>query len=225
MSSITQNAPSSVRNATYSVNVYDVSSGVWKRYSKAGTESMPYANHLSVYELSDYSTAKGKLYSKRIITDTKTMNQWNSYRSAMGCALAISSGYRSVAHNYAIGGAGESQHSAGKAIDMVPYNGDTSLSTMYNTALSHWSWVENDHSSHVHGDARDTSSGYPTVQRGSLNVYVATCQDALTYRGYATSIDGVFGTNTESTVKSYQSAHGLSVDGVVGPNTWNSLMP
>ncbi|MBV9784094.1 MAG: peptidoglycan-binding protein [Acidisphaera sp.] len=41
--------------------------------------------------------------------------------------------------------------------------------------------------------------------------------------GGADDIDGVFGPNTESAVKSFQQADGLTVDGVVGPQTWAAL--
>ena len=38
------------------------------------------------------------------------------------------------------------------------------------------------------------------------------------------SIDGIFGKNTESAVKNYQSKHGLNSDGIVGANTWKVLL-
>ncbi|MGH2831236.1 MAG: peptidoglycan-binding domain-containing protein [Solirubrobacteraceae bacterium] len=37
------------------------------------------------------------------------------------------------------------------------------------------------------------------------------------------SVDGTFGPETETAVRSYQDKHGLDVDGVVGPATWDSL--
>lgn len=36
--------------------------------------------------------------------------------------------------------------------------------------------------------------------------------------------DGVFGAGTESSVRAYQGAHGLSVDGIVGAKTWSRLL-
>lgn len=35
--------------------------------------------------------------------------------------------------------------------------------------------------------------------------------------------DGVFGTQTESAVRAYQSSRGLAADGIAGPNTWGAL--
>ncbi|MDF5717112.1 MAG: peptidoglycan-binding domain-containing protein [Rhizonema sp. NSF051] len=36
-------------------------------------------------------------------------------------------------------------------------------------------------------------------------------------------VDGIFGPETEDTVKTFQQNHNLSVDGVVGPKTWAAL--
>jgi lysozyme len=35
--------------------------------------------------------------------------------------------------------------------------------------------------------------------------------------------DGIFGPNTEASVKKWQKAHGLSADGIVGPKTWAKM--
>lgn len=37
------------------------------------------------------------------------------------------------------------------------------------------------------------------------------------------SVDGWFGSNTDSAVRSFQSKNGLPVDGIIGANTWNTL--
>lgn len=54
---------------------------------------------------------------------------------------------------------------------------------------------------------------------------MCVAQDALTTLGYNTGgLDGVFGANTENSVRSYQRRKGLSVDGIIGPITWRNLM-
>jgi hypothetical protein len=221
-------------NTTFSVNIFNTNTGLWERYSLKGSDAMPHAQHLSVYELADYSSDLDKLYTTHIFTDLKTLNQWNNYRNALGLAISITRAYCCVQHNKDLANrypgqvAKYSQHMAGKAFDMVPYNGDTTLSHMYNLALSYWTFVESDYSTHVHGDARDAGSPYyPIVQYGSQNVYVATCQDALYYRGYLanTDIDGIFGNITQTAVKKFQSDYGLISDGIVGSQTWDALLP
>ena len=64
----------------------------------------------------------------------------------------------------------------------------------------------------------------PTLRQGSAGAAVCRLQRALTAAlGTALAIDGSFGPNTETAVRSYQSARGLGVDGVVGPATWTAL--
>jgi len=61
---------------------------------------------------------------------------------------------------------------------------------------------------------------YPgtAIKRGSQGKNVERIQRALSL-----TVDGIFGTKTESAVKAYQKRHGLAVDGIVGPKTWNML--
>jgi peptidoglycan hydrolase-like protein with peptidoglycan-binding domain len=65
----------------------------------------------------------------------------------------------------------------------------------------------------------------PTLQNGSTGSDVKRLQRILVelklldYSG----IDGSFGPQTESSVKSFQQSSGLTVDGIVGPQTWQAL--
>lgn len=40
---------------------------------------------------------------------------------------------------------------------------------------------------------------------------------------YSGRVDGIFGAYTESAVRAFQEAKGLTVDGVIGPETWSAL--
>ena len=62
-----------------------------------------------------------------------------------------------------------------------------------------------------------------TIRRGDTGSDVTLCQRDLNLHGYACSVDGIFGSGTESQVKAFQSASGLTADGIVGPNTWSAL--
>lgn len=64
---------------------------------------------------------------------------------------------------------------------------------------------------------------YPkkALKRGDRGRDVEAVQRALGFKNGA--IDGIFGQNTERSVRNYQSRHKLSVDGIVGRNTWNTL--
>lgn len=63
-----------------------------------------------------------------------------------------------------------------------------------------------------------------TTQTGSKGDAVVALQRQLNAHGSNLATDGDFGPATNSAVRSFQSAHGLSVDGVAGPNTWNALI-
>jgi hypothetical protein len=54
-----------------------------------------------------------------------------------------------------------------------------------------------------------------TLKKGSKGESVKTLQEFLKI-----TVDGDFGSKTESAVKSYQKKNGLVVDGTVGPKTW-----
>jgi N-acetyl-anhydromuramyl-L-alanine amidase AmpD len=63
-----------------------------------------------------------------------------------------------------------------------------------------------------------------TVRQGDTNEAVKALQQQLTSQGYSTTIDGVFGSGTNTTVRAFQANRALTVDGVVGLNTWNHAM-
>ncbi len=62
-----------------------------------------------------------------------------------------------------------------------------------------------------------------TIKRGSTGSDVSLCQTDLTQHGFTCEADGIFGPNTETQVKAFQSSCGLVADGIVGPNTWAAL--
>ena len=63
-----------------------------------------------------------------------------------------------------------------------------------------------------------------TVRNGSSGEAVRGAQSQLRAHGYGVTVDGFFGTQTETAVRSFQSSRGLGVDGVVGPFTWQHLV-
>ena len=76
-------------------------------------------------------------------------------------------------------------------------------------------------------DVYSSNSGYPyipTKRRGDTGIWVYLVQDSLVYHGYQLTVDGIFGSQTETVVKQFQTAHGLVADGIVGKATWRELM-
>lgn len=65
---------------------------------------------------------------------------------------------------------------------------------------------------------------WPLLQNGSSGTNVYSLQYLLLNKGYSVSVDGMFGSGTESAVKSFQSSNALTADGIVGANTWSKLV-
>jgi peptidoglycan hydrolase-like protein with peptidoglycan-binding domain len=51
---------------------------------------------------------------------------------------------------------------------------------------------------------------------------VAAWQGQATARGFAVTVDGVYGSASKQACMALQRALGLSVDGIVGPKTWTA---
>ena len=71
---------------------------------------------------------------------------------------------------------------------------------------------------------RDNLSNYPLLRQGSNNNFVFLLQFILNQNGANLNVDGIFGSQTLSAVRTFQQNNGLSVDGIVGPNTWKTLL-
>ena len=127
----------------------------------------------------------------------------------------------------------QSQHYAGTAFDVGQNIKNAGRTILRNSAINAmiWSYVEPVSLSPtwVHFDKRFgapacSTGGYPIIKQGSRGNYVCIAQDNLNTLGYRTGgLDGVFGTQTNTAVRNYQKAKGLSVDGIIGCNTWRSL--
>ena len=64
----------------------------------------------------------------------------------------------------------------------------------------------------------------PNLRKGSTDPAVRDLQEALKALGHDPGpIDGVFGTTTETAVKAFQQARGITADGIVGKVTWINI--
>ena len=74
-------------------------------------------------------------------------------------------------------------------------------------------------------ESKESYYPYRMIDRNMRGADVAVLQAILIARGYYTgSIDGVFGTALDESVRRFQKDHDLVVDGVCGPNTWKEVL-
>ncbi|GAA0596962.1 peptidoglycan-binding protein [Streptomyces crystallinus] len=67
----------------------------------------------------------------------------------------------------------------------------------------------------------------PFLSQGDRGTCVRYLQQKLTDQGIRTAVDGIFGSGTTKSVKTFQYAcgyRGHDVDGLVGPRTWAGLL-
>ena len=192
-------------------------------------DPMPYSygTTLSVGEF------RGVSDSPTLWTTTSAMEAWNLTRRSYGSPIHVGYAFRRIWE----GGHGtRSQHYAGVSFDVGQNTTSSARTAIYKAAINTgaWGYVEplSMTPTWVHFDRRygtvacaDTTSGYPKLKNGSRGCYVMILQDALCTLGYPTgsSIDGKFGAKTESALKGYQKAVGLTADGICGCNSWKKL--
>lgn len=170
-------------------------------------------------------------------------------RAALGCSVNINSGYRTKAHNKAVGGSATSKHMKGIAADIICKRDGTNVSAREVCCRAQDLDIDSIQiisGTAVHVDVRGSrywrdernnkkvadfyayyGVTYPeptaTVKKGMKGTAVRWVQDKLNRAGYKLTVDGSFGGGTEKAVKKFQKAKGLTVDGKVGRLTGTAL--
>lgn len=62
------------------------------------------------------------------------------------------------------------------------------------------------------------------VRKGNCGATVKTLQTLLNAHGAKLDVDGEFGPKTDTALRAFQTANGLTVDGVAGPKTWAKII-
>lgn len=206
--------------------VYNQDTNRMETFFRGESEAMPYNtnNTLRVREF------RGSSNSNILWTDKRTMQAWNSQRYIYGAPISVGFAFK---RPYEGGHGNQSQHYAGTAFDVGQRLTNAQRTALRNSARNSgvWTYVEPASLSPtwVHFDRRFgtpacSSGGYPLIRRGARGNYVCIAQDDLNTLGYKTGgLDGVFGAQTESAVRRYQTSRGLTSDGIIGCNTWRSL--
>lgn len=152
--------------------------------------------------------------------------------------LHINSAYRSFDYNVKVGGAAQSRHTFGCALDT--WLKDVKQQDLANLVYSMGLVRVGVYNSFVHFDTDRSpvwlSQGsfkkvnVPYLNRvisktkNNKDYLVAIIQYRLNCLGFnCGKEDGIAGSKFDEAVKKFQKAKGLSVDGAVGENTWNKL--
>lgn len=208
------------------IKIYNNDTNRMETYYRGEQEAMPYVTGrtLTVKEF------RGSSNSNLLWTEKRAMLAWNSQRYIYGKPIKVGYAFR---RPWEGGHSTLSQHYAGLAFDVGQTLTTTERNNLYNSAVNSgvWTYVEPQiltptwiHFDKRRGNPACSTGGYPQIQMGSRGAYVMIAQDDLNTLGYKTGgLDGIFGSNTQTAVKSYQQNKGLAVDGIIGCNTWRSL--
>ena len=208
------------------IKIYNNDTNRMETYYRGEQEAMPYVTGrtLTVKEF------RGSSNSNLLWTEKRAMLAWNSQRYIYGKTIKVGYAFR---RPWEGGHSTLSQHYAGLAFDVGQTLSTTERNNLYNSAVNSgvWTYVEPQiltptwiHFDKRRGNPACSTGGYPQIQVGSRGAYVMIAQDDLNTLGYKTGgLDGIFGNNTQTAVRSYQQNKGLAVDGIIGCNTWRSI--
>lgn len=166
------------------------------------------------------------------------------FRNYVETGVYFNSAYRTPSYNKNVGGATNSYHVKGQALDIPFLNSYKYLTSrekmcaFFNTLGVKGIII---YPTFIHVDTRtskyhaDNNGNYKTFGKvhipfkqtlkiGAKNVDVGIVQYKLKMLGYDVgTADMIYGGKTELSVRKFQSNNGLSADGVVGEKTWNKL--
>lgn len=168
--------------------------------------------------------------------DWRTVQAAEAARVFFGKPIIITSAYRTTAYNAAVGGASNSYHVKGQALDTYLSGVEPSLLAKFyqNWGMKGVGCYYDDR--FVHVDSRTStfywknqsntavSTHLPTLQKGKSGQDVRDLQTLLNRHQVNLSVDGIFGNLTQTAVRNFQQDQSLSVDRIVGKQTWNALL-
>lgn len=143
-----------------------------KKYSLKKDGNTYCSKHTKVKEMASINSA-GKVYSDTVKVDTKLMEMIEKLFDKLNCKkYVISSGYRTSAHDKAVGGSGKGQHTTGKAVDACFYDKDGKvISTKIVSCVAQdlgFKGIANisDKFCYIHLDMRSTGKYYGDERKG-----------------------------------------------------------
>ena len=195
-----------------------------------------------VYQASDTSALSKNFTRKdfkcpcgctRQMVDSELVEKLQAIRDKLGKAIKVTSGYRCITHNAAVGGSSGSKHRYGMAADWRLV--DRSINPVALGIIS-----AQNIKAIVHTDTRDAKATWlcdapkhypsttylkfilPTIRRGCTGDANRAATKML-QRLLGLTPDGIFGEKTENALLKAQEKHKLAVDGICGPASWRAI--
>lgn len=209
-----------------------------KVYSKSKQGNVQLSNNFKVRE---FACNDG---SDEIKIDLDLIPLIQRFREYVESGVGFNSAYRTPSYNKRVGGASQSYHIYGRALD-IPFSSSYKYLTSVDKMCSFFNSLGLKgiikYGTFIHVDTRTTkyhanSNGKSltygrvnipfrsTLRNGSKGIDVGIMQYKLNMLGYSCgNADMSFGSGTERAVKTFQRDKGLVVDGLVGPATWGEL--
>lgn len=196
------------------------------------------SEHFSANELASHDGITNLLFDYDLIPIIERLREY------VETPITINSAYRTKKYNKKVGGALNSYHLYGRAIDIPLKKRYRNLITIdllcnfFNT-LGLKGIIKYPNVVHIdtrlnkyHATNKKVKQNYGKVKipyrsllkTGTKNIDVGILQFKLKSLGYYNgNADMIYGNKTQNAVKKYQKANDLKVDGIVGKNTWKKI--
>ena len=221
-----------------------------KTYSLKKDGSRHLSDHFRVREFRCKDGSDKILISQELVEMLEKLRTKLAEKLGGEVCIDINSGYRTKAHNKAIGGSTTSKHCLGKAADIIcskdakvvpakivcaaaqdiDFDGIAYISrnaTHVDVRGYRWWADETKNNKKVSDFYPYFGMEYPepteTVKKGDKGTPVRWVQNKMNKAGYNLSVDGKFGGGTDRDVRKFQTKHGLKDDGKVGGKTRKAL--
>lgn len=196
------------------------------------------SEHFSANELASHDGITNLLFDYDLIPIIERLREY------VETPITINSAYRTKKYNKKVGGASNSYHLYGRAIDIPLKKSYKNLVTVdlmckfFNTLgikgiIQYPTFVHIDtRAKQYHATNKKVKKNYGKVnipyrtllKIGMKNIDVGILQFKLKRLGYYNgNADMIYGNKTQNAVKKYQKANDLKIDGIVGKNTWKKI--
>lgn len=203
-----------------------------KTYSYSKDKNTYLSTHFQVKEFASFGN--GKLYSDNVIIDTELISKLeNVFSKVKASKCVISSGYRTVQCDKAVGGTGVGQHVNGRAADCCFYDKSGKIIPSKIIVCVAWDLgqlkgIAKIDNNYVHLDNRTTGTYYGDEQRGYSSYWVdpyvyfkVTKNEVASYTGekeikyQSHGLTKKWYPNVKAATSEFAGVFGVSMDGLM----------